>query len=60
MNKCCDMFAHMHESVSGLADRFLAELRRNYYVTPTSYLELINTFTGACIDNPTCAHSFCR
>jgi dynein heavy chain len=45
MEKCTDMFAHMHESVSGLADRFLAELRRNYYVTPTSYLELINTFT---------------
>jgi dynein heavy chain len=24
--------------------RFLAELRRHYYVTPTSYLELITTF----------------
>jgi dynein heavy chain len=32
--------------VTSLAQRFLQELRRYYYVTPTSYLELINTFTG--------------
>ena len=45
MAKCTDMFAHMHESVAALAERFLQELQRNYYVTPTSYLELINTFS---------------
>ena len=43
--KCTDMFAHMHGSVRSLAQRFLDELQRNYYVTPTSYLELINTFS---------------
>ena len=40
-----EMFAHMHQSVIVLAKRFHAELGRNYYVTPTSYLELINTFS---------------
>ena len=43
--KCTDMFAHMHQSVFDLAGRFLSEHNRNYYVTPTSYLELINTFS---------------
>ena len=27
-----------------MKDKFFKELRRVYYVTPTSYLELINTF----------------
>merc|ERR1712187_541791 len=31
-------------TVFDLAQRFLSELKRNYYVTPTSYLELINSF----------------
>lgn len=35
---------HFHESVRLLSERFLAELRRHNYVTPTSYLELIRTF----------------
>merc|ERR1719181_695041 len=33
-------------SVTELSERFLAEMKRNYYVTPTSYLELINSFTS--------------
>merc|ERR1719181_2238306 len=33
-------------SVTELSERFLAEMKRNYYVTPTSYLELINSFVG--------------
>ncbi|KAJ7377616.1 Dynein heavy chain 6, axonemal [Desmophyllum pertusum] len=34
----------IHTSVSSMADRFYAELRRRYYTTPTSYLELINLY----------------
>ena len=34
----------MQQRVTSLSTRFLIELRRYYYVTPTSYLELINTF----------------
>lgn len=33
----------MHRSVQTLSLRYKQELRRHYYVTPTSYLELINT-----------------
>ena len=33
-----------HESVHKLAIKFLSEERRHYYVTPTSYLELINLY----------------
>jgi dynein heavy chain len=36
----------IHSSVREAAERFLSELRRNTYVTPTSYLELINLYTG--------------
>ncbi|XP_053711973.1 dynein axonemal heavy chain 6-like isoform X3 [Synchiropus splendidus] len=34
----------IHVSVSVMADRFYEELRRRYYTTPTSYLELINLY----------------
>ncbi|KIZ07415.1 Dynein heavy chain 17, axonemal [Monoraphidium neglectum] len=33
-----------HEDVQALAGRFLAEQRRHYYVTPTSYLELLGSY----------------
>ncbi|XP_059163826.1 dynein axonemal heavy chain 12-like isoform X1 [Physella acuta] len=33
-----------HQSVRELSERFLQELGRHNYVTPTSYLELINSF----------------
>ncbi|TMW61529.1 hypothetical protein Poli38472_012720 [Pythium oligandrum] len=39
-----DVCVDMQESVSALSSEFLQSLRRHYYVTPTSYLELINTF----------------
>eukprot|EP00899_Mesostigma_viride_P012092 jgi/Mesvir1/20884/Mv07961-RA.1 len=39
-----DMSVHFHTSVQELAKEYLAQLRRHYYVTPTSYLELISTF----------------
>ena len=34
----------IHVSVSNMADRFYTELKRRYYTTPTSYLELINIY----------------
>ena len=40
MSICVDM----QERVQLLSKRFYAELRNYYYVTPTSYLELIKTF----------------
>jgi dynein heavy chain len=39
-----DVCVDMQESMSALTKDFLASLRRHYYITPTSYLELINTF----------------
>jgi dynein heavy chain len=39
-----DVCVDMQTRVSKLTSRFYEELRRHYYVTPTSYLELINTF----------------
>ena len=36
----------IHQSVERTSAAFLAELRRAAYVTPTSYLELLNTFTS--------------
>ncbi|CEM36965.1 unnamed protein product, partial [Vitrella brassicaformis CCMP3155] len=41
---CVSMCQVLHSGARGMADRFLAELKRYYYVTPTSYLELITTF----------------
>lgn len=38
------MCVNIHLSVSTMAERYYAELRRRYYTTPTSYLELINLF----------------
>ncbi|RLN55940.1 hypothetical protein BBJ29_006588 [Phytophthora kernoviae] len=39
-----DVCVGMQESVSDLTHDFLQSMRRYYYVTPTSYLELLNTF----------------
>lgn len=38
------MCVEIHMSVSAKAKRLLSELRRYYYTTPTSYLELINLY----------------
>eukprot|EP00873_Tetraselmis_striata_P045243 jgi/Tetstr1/465507/TSEL_010176.t1 len=35
---------HIHTSVTAASDRFWAELRRRYYTTPKSYLDLINLY----------------
>ena len=39
-----DMCMSIHENVRKLAIGFKADLQREYYVTPTSYLELITTY----------------
>ncbi|CAF1508861.1 unnamed protein product, partial [Adineta ricciae] len=41
---CIDICKYFHVSTQQVSKRFLAELDRHNYVTPTSYLELINTF----------------
>ncbi|GFR44385.1 hypothetical protein Agub_g5605 [Astrephomene gubernaculifera] len=38
------MCVTIHTSVSAASDRFYAELRRRYYTTPKSYLDLINLY----------------
>ncbi|KAL5020432.1 hypothetical protein ScPMuIL_003324 [Solemya velum] len=42
--KMSEMCVEIHTSVSNMADRFYSELKRRYYTTPTSYLELINLY----------------
>lgn len=39
-----DVCVDMQMRVVSLSKRYLGEMNRHYYVTPTSYLELINTF----------------
>jgi dynein heavy chain, axonemal len=39
-----EMFRVVHQSVAGASKRYYNTLRRYNYVTPTSYLELLNTF----------------
>ena len=43
-HSCTEMVQIFHTVTTETAKRFLDELRRHYYVTPTSYLELITTF----------------
>ena len=38
------MVQTFHTTTQTAATRFLKEQKRHYYVTPTSYLELINSF----------------
>ena len=39
-----EMCQHIQASVSRASERFIAELSRHNYVTPTSYLELLGIF----------------
>jgi len=43
-DSCVDMVQSFHTTTKISAARFLREQKRQYYVTPTSYLELINSF----------------
>ncbi|TRY65354.1 hypothetical protein DNTS_005929 [Danionella cerebrum] len=47
MKQCfSEMCVEIHVSVTDMAARFYSEMRRYYYTTPTSYLELINLYLG--------------
>ena len=39
-----DVCVDMQQRARDMAERYRREMGRFYYVTPTSYLELINTF----------------
>ncbi|CAH8568670.1 unnamed protein product [Dicrocoelium dendriticum] len=41
---CIQLCKYFHTSTQKLSNRYLLELERHNYVTPTSYLELITTF----------------
>jgi len=43
-DKLVEMFKRIHKSVEKVSVRFVQELRRYNYVTPTSYLEQLNLF----------------
>lgn len=43
-NGVTEMFKIMHQSVEKISIKFLDELRRHNYVTPTSYLELLSMY----------------
>jgi dynein heavy chain len=42
--KLVEVCVDMQERIKALSERFEKELRWHYYVTPTSYLELLKTF----------------
>ena len=44
LDPLCKMCVAIHKTVEVTSTRFLKEYRRNNYVTPTSYLELIGLF----------------
>lgn len=43
------VFQYMHASVVKASDTFLLELSRHNYVTPTSYLQLLNSYSDLII-----------
>uniref|UniRef100_A0A6Q2XF97 Uncharacterized protein n=1 Tax=Esox lucius TaxID=8010 RepID=A0A6Q2XF97_ESOLU len=53
---CIDMCKSFHTSTFELSARFLSELQRHNYVTPTSYLELISTFKSIMITHHSQIH----
>ncbi|EAN77952.1 Cytoplasmic dynein 2 heavy chain (DYNC2H1), putative [Trypanosoma equiperdum] len=44
VESCTELCVMIHESVEKMSERFLEETRRHAYVTPTSFLELLQTF----------------
>lgn len=54
-----DVCVDMQQRARDMAERYRSEMGRFYYVTPTSYLELINTFKVGSKSKPISA-SFAR
>jgi dynein heavy chain len=50
---CVEMMKFMHQSVEKKSIQFLNELRRRNYVTPTSYLELLNMYKSILVGKRT-------
>jgi len=48
--QCVEMCQLFHRSTISWSKRMLNELKRHYYVTPTSYLEMITTFKALLAD----------
>mmetsp|Transcript_11130 Transcript_11130/g.16401 ORF Transcript_11130/g.16401 Transcript_11130/m.16401 type:complete len:2518 (+) Transcript_11130:122-7675(+) len=46
LEKVCQLCVYVSSSVRDYSEKFLVELRRYNYTTPTSYLELINLYTN--------------
>lgn len=46
VSKCVFMCKYFHTSIEEASELFYTEQKRRTYVTPTSYLELIQTFTN--------------
>ncbi|CAH1788942.1 unnamed protein product [Owenia fusiformis] len=49
-SRVAEMCVDIHTSVSEMAERFYNALKRRYYTTPTSYLELITLYLGMLSD----------
>lgn len=42
--KCVEICQYYHSETSRWSDKFFEELGRKFFVTPTSFLELLKTF----------------
>ena len=49
-NNLVEIAVDLQTRISLLSKRYIDELRRYYYVTPTSYLELLATFNSIVTD----------
>lgn len=47
---CIQMFKIIHQSVEVMTEKYLDEMRRINYVTPTSYLELLSTYKKTLVE----------
>jgi dynein heavy chain len=50
LEPCVEMFKEIHQSVEVKSKEFLDQLRRRNYVTPTSFLELLNMYKTILFD----------